>query len=126
MKRIIILCLLLALLLACVPTPEQEFVVNKGDGVLTQKIADSPAEEKRFDAPSRVDDVIETDGLTVEITQNGEPLEDPPTSYCQRSIAIRSPRPYRKTMTRHGRAVCSKASRTDVSFWYANPKAAKI
>ena len=31
MKRIIILCLSLALLLACVPTPEQEFVVNKGD-----------------------------------------------------------------------------------------------
>ena len=32
MKRIIILCLSLALLLACVPTPEEEFVVNKGDG----------------------------------------------------------------------------------------------
>lgn len=67
MKRIIILCLLLALVVACVPTPEQEFVVNKGDGVLTQKIADGPAEEKRFDAPSRVDDIIETDGLTVEL-----------------------------------------------------------
>lgn len=32
MKRIVILCLSLALLLACVPTPEEEFVVNKGDG----------------------------------------------------------------------------------------------
>ena len=32
MKRIIILCLSLTLLLACVPTPEEEFVVNKGDG----------------------------------------------------------------------------------------------
>ena len=31
MKRIIILCLSLALLLACVPTPEEEFVVNKAD-----------------------------------------------------------------------------------------------
>ena len=31
MKRIIILCLSLALLFACVPTPEEEFVVNKAD-----------------------------------------------------------------------------------------------
>ena len=29
MKRIIIVCLLLALLLACVPTPEEEFVTHK-------------------------------------------------------------------------------------------------
>lgn len=41
MKRIIITCLLLALLLACVPTPEQEFVVNKGDGVLTDAIGEN-------------------------------------------------------------------------------------
>ena len=31
MKRMIVICLLLALLLACVPTPEEEFVVNKSD-----------------------------------------------------------------------------------------------
>ena len=31
MKRLIVLLLSLALLLACVPTPEEEFVVNKGD-----------------------------------------------------------------------------------------------
>ena len=31
MKRVIVICLLLALLLACVPTPEEEFVVNKSD-----------------------------------------------------------------------------------------------
>ena len=31
MKRIIILCLILSLLLACVPTPEEEFIVNKAD-----------------------------------------------------------------------------------------------
>ena len=31
MKRIIILCLICTLLLACVPTPEEEYVVNKGD-----------------------------------------------------------------------------------------------
>lgn len=31
MKRIVIACLLLSLLLACVPTPEKEFIVNKGE-----------------------------------------------------------------------------------------------
>ena len=31
MKRLIICCLLISLLLACVPTPEEEFVVNKAD-----------------------------------------------------------------------------------------------
>lgn len=31
MKRMIVICLLLALLLACVPTPEEEYVVNKAD-----------------------------------------------------------------------------------------------
>ena len=47
MKRIIILCLLCALLLACVPTPEQEFIVNKGDSTVEDKInaAPKPAED---------------------------------------------------------------------------------
>ena len=34
MKRIISILLILLLLVACVPTPEQAFVVNKGDGAL--------------------------------------------------------------------------------------------
>ncbi len=38
MKRIIIVCLILALLAACQPTPEQEFVVNKGDDTVEQKL----------------------------------------------------------------------------------------
>ena len=40
MKRIwiILLCLFL---LACVPTPETEFVVNKGDGVIEQRLAET-------------------------------------------------------------------------------------
>ena len=47
MKRIIVLCLLLALLLACVPTPEQEYVVNKGDSTVEDQInaAPKPAED---------------------------------------------------------------------------------
>lgn len=42
MKRIFVCCLLLALL-ACVPTPEQEIVVNRADGVLEDII--HPTEE---------------------------------------------------------------------------------
>ena len=38
MKRIMILCLLFALLLACQPTPEEEFVKNKSDGTLEELI----------------------------------------------------------------------------------------
>ena len=53
MKRIIILCLSLALLLACVPTPEEEFVTNKSDGVLQDKIAAAPVEVS-FAAPSHL------------------------------------------------------------------------
>ncbi len=38
MKRLLIICMTLAMLLACVPTPEEEFVVNKGDGQLEELI----------------------------------------------------------------------------------------
>ena len=44
MKRIIVLCLLLSLLFACVPTPEEEFVVNKGDNVTEQQIRSEQAQ----------------------------------------------------------------------------------
>ncbi|MBR4906678.1 MAG: hypothetical protein IKZ44_07450 [Clostridia bacterium] len=42
MKRIVILCLVLALLIACVPTPEQEYIVNKGDSTIEDKINAAP------------------------------------------------------------------------------------
>ncbi len=45
MKRIIILCLICTLLLACVPTPEEEFVVNKVDNVVEQKLNATPISE---------------------------------------------------------------------------------
>lgn len=53
MKRIIILCLICALLLACVPTPEEEAVFNKGDGVLQDKIGDAPVDVS-LDAPAHL------------------------------------------------------------------------
>lgn len=67
MKRIIITLLSLVLLAACVPTPEEEFIVNKGDGVLTEKIAEKPVEANVFEAPARVDETIEANDLTVEL-----------------------------------------------------------
>ena len=42
MKRISLILLSLALLAACVPTPETEFVVNKGDHTAEQKINATP------------------------------------------------------------------------------------
>ena len=38
MKRLIVILLSLAMRLACVPTPEEEFVVNKGDSTVEDKI----------------------------------------------------------------------------------------
>ena len=46
MKRIIILCLSLVLLLACLPTPEQEYIVNKGDETVEEKINATPKPAK--------------------------------------------------------------------------------
>ncbi len=48
MKRLLILCFICALLLACVPTPEEEYVVNKNDGI-TAEITESSADENRAD-----------------------------------------------------------------------------
>ncbi len=45
MKRIIILCLSLALLAACQPTPEEEFVKNKSDGTLEELIHEQTSPE---------------------------------------------------------------------------------
>ena len=38
MKRLLVILLALTLLLACVPTPEEEYVVNKGDDTVEQKL----------------------------------------------------------------------------------------
>ena len=38
MKRLLVILFALALLLACVPTPEEEFVVNKSDGTIEEII----------------------------------------------------------------------------------------
>ena len=45
MKRIALIILTMLLLAACVPTPEQEFVVNKGDSIAEQKINETSGAE---------------------------------------------------------------------------------
>lgn len=47
MKRIIVVLLSLALLCACVPTPEQEFVVNKGDDTVEQKLNEPQGDDQK-------------------------------------------------------------------------------
>jgi hypothetical protein len=49
MKRIIILCLSLALLAACQPTPEEEVVANKAEGTLESVINSNPVDDYSTD-----------------------------------------------------------------------------
>ncbi|MBR2645114.1 MAG: hypothetical protein IKD54_07475 [Clostridia bacterium] len=71
MKRILPL-LLLCLLLACVPTPEQEFVVNKGDDRLAETIGkngeDFSVEVYRGSLPERIRETVDTHSDAVSLT----------------------------------------------------------
>jgi hypothetical protein len=76
MKRIIIVCLVLALLVACQPTPEQEFVVNKGDDTVEQKLNETAGTDAnaqigvgRQSFPDRWDEepLVEKDRLIVRV-----------------------------------------------------------
>lgn len=70
MKRIIILCLSLALLLACVPTPDEEFVVNKGDTppIVQQGEADDRIREILNTVPAEWNDTFSFRDGTVSVT----------------------------------------------------------
>lgn len=73
MKRIIILCLSLALLLACVPTPEEEFVVGKNTESMISAAVDPESEAAsiaaELGAPERYQVELKSDGghLTVSV-----------------------------------------------------------
>ena len=70
MKRIIVL-LLVTLLLACVPTPEEEYIVNKGDDTVEQKLnepqgdANNSAARQTFPDRWDEDPIVENDRLIV-------------------------------------------------------------
>jgi hypothetical protein len=52
MKRLLVILFALALLLACVPTPEQEAVFNKGDGTMEDVIESKPVTDYAVQSPS--------------------------------------------------------------------------
>ena len=66
MKRIIpiLLCLFL---LACVPTPKEEAVVNKADHSIKDTLSAPDAETYRFEAPERWEETIEMKNLNIVI-----------------------------------------------------------
>lgn len=69
MKRIIILCLLLALVVACVPTPDKEPIVSHADVDPETLVSATPSVEtaEAVEFPARWDDEIKTDVWTVPI-----------------------------------------------------------
>ena len=86
MKRIIILVLVFGFFIACVPTPEQEIVVNKGDAVADEKILsiDHPSERPEHDArdlhiPSHWTADASTEGVIVKIDAEVTASEGPYT-----------------------------------------------
>lgn len=58
MKRLFVLLLALALLLACQPTPEEEFVVNKADGELESLIGESTPVPPYGEAKNTLSDML--------------------------------------------------------------------
>ena len=74
-RRAILAVLLGALLLACQPTPETEFIVNRGDNLAEKRIEETPAPTgsgtdqplPTFAVPERWTDVIETKVTTIPI-----------------------------------------------------------
>lgn len=66
MKRSILFLLAVLLLLGCQPTPEEDFIVNKGDGVMTKRIDSAPVERTVLDVPAHVTlDPIAGQGVTI-------------------------------------------------------------
>lgn len=65
MKRIFLLLLSLVLLLACVPTPDHEAVVNKSDNAMQQALTAPKSDAGRYEAPSRWEETIELNNLSI-------------------------------------------------------------
>lgn len=64
MKRVLILLLLL-FLLACVPTPDHEAVVNKSDNAMQQALTAPKFDVNRYEAPAHWDETIEMKNLAI-------------------------------------------------------------
>lgn len=75
MKRLLVLLISLALLCACQPTPEKEYVVNKSDDTLEQKLSASA-----IPVPDRTDTVIPQTSVPTEAAaeQSASPVTGSP------------------------------------------------
>ena len=129
MKRILLL-LLTVLLLACVPTPEQEYVVNKSDDVLEEKLHATPipSSEDTVDAvPSEVSEpdapqsgknrTMFTSGARATLSAHGPrtiPAKSPAGRPSANSTAIRRFWDL-ATSTATGRRTCFSATPTALS-----------
>lgn len=67
MKRLLTILLFLLLLIACVPTPDQEAVVNKADHSIKDTLTAPDAESYRYEAPSRWEETLEMKNLNIVI-----------------------------------------------------------
>ena len=59
MKRIIAVLLMLLLLAACQPTPDHDFVINKGDDIVEQKLSATPVPAQPVEDAVGVDNKTE-------------------------------------------------------------------
>lgn len=66
MKKLLVLCLAF-LLLACVPTPDREAIVNRADGSMEQALSAPRAEAYRYDAPPHWTETISMKNLEIRI-----------------------------------------------------------
>lgn len=67
MKRLLTILFSLLLLCACVPTPDQEAVVNKADHSIKDTLSARDAETYRYEAPERWEETIEMKNLSIVI-----------------------------------------------------------
>ncbi len=67
MKRLLTILFSLLLLCACVPTPDQEAVVNKADHSIKDTLSARDAEAYRYEAPEHWDETIEMKKLNIVI-----------------------------------------------------------
>lgn len=67
MKRLLTILLFLLLLIACVPTPDQEAVVNKADHSIKDTLAAPDVESYRYEAPEHWEETIGMKNLHIVI-----------------------------------------------------------
>lgn len=103
MKRIIILILSLMILIACVPTPEEDAVVNKNDGVLQQAVYATPLPEQRYEAPKTLHmDTFGSDDYRIEVDAEvilPDTLKYPVVEIAQNPLSIEQARDYMRKLT---------------------------